>query len=351
MKQKFFLFLATSLLLLFAGADIVYRDMLAPLELEEDKIVEVLYGDSVYRVADKLAALEILQYPRLWVWYARANGQAEKIKAGEYKIQSGKNSLDILRDMVNGDAIKYTLTFIEGWTTAQAIRKMQDSPGIVKTLEPDDHEIILKSINAEEYYSHSEGLFFPDTYHYTRGTKDRDILQKAYRRLTDELNTVWENRQENLPYQNPYEILIMASIIEKETGVDKERPQIAGVFVERMRRGMRLQTDPTVIYGMGSKYKGNITRRDLITPTPYNTYVIDRLPPTPISLVSKASLEAAVKPVLNGDIFFVAKGNGYHVFSKNLADHERAVREYQLRRQEEYRSSPACENEPCDAQE
>ncbi len=348
MKQKILLMAATLVFLSLLSAKLILEELNRPVVVEGDWVVDVLYGDSIYDVANKLTDKQVLTYPRLWIWYGRFFGMAEKIKAGEYKVVSGKTSLSILDDMVKGNAIKYTLTFIEGWTVAQAIKELQKSPGIVATLDPKDQEIILKSINAEGLYSSSEGLFYPDTYQYTKGTKDRDILKKAYGRLMVELNAAWEKRAENLPYKNAYEALIMASIIEKESGVNDERPQISGVFIERLLRGMRLQTDPTVIYGMGEDYHGNITRKDLVTPTAYNTYTMDGLPPTPISLVSRAALEAAVHPLLNGMIFFVAKGNGRHSFSKTLAEHENAVREYQLMRKENYRSTVSeCESKNC----
>jgi UPF0755 protein len=344
MKKKIILGVLALILGVVVFADFINRELNHPVLHGEDKIVDVLYGDSIYQVAEKLKQNHVLNYPVIWIWYARIYGMAEKIKAGEYKIVSGNTSLQILDDMVKGNAVKYTVTFIEGWTTAQAIKELQKSKGIVSTLDPEDHEIILKSINAENLYKHSEGLFYPDTYQYTKGTKDREVLQRAFQRMMKELNDIWSKRAENLPYQTPYEALIMASIIEKESGVDSERKQISGVFVERLLKGMRLQTDPTVIYGMGNDYKGNITRKDLVNPTEYNTYTIDGFPPSPIALVSRASLEAAVHPLLNGMLFFVAKGNGYHAFSKTLVEHERAVREYQLSKKEDYRSTP----EKCD---
>jgi UPF0755 protein len=348
MKQKILLLFTTLVFITLLSAKLMLDELNRPIQLEEDLVVDVLYGDSIYNVAEKLASNNVIVYRGLWVWYARIFGMAEKIKAGEYKIASGKTALSILDDMVKGNAVKYTLTIIEGWTAAQAIRELQKSKGIVATLDPKDQDIILKSINAEGQYSSSEGLFYPDTYQYTKGTKDREILQRAHDHLMVELNAVWERRAENLPYKNAYEVLIMASIIEKESGVDEERKQISGVFVERLLRGMRLQTDPTVIYGMGDSYQGNIRRKDLVTPTAYNTYTIDGLPPTPISLVSRAALDAAVNPLLNGMIFFVAKGDGRHVFSKTLIDHNQAVREYQLSRKKNYRSTVAeCESENC----
>ena len=347
MRYRIFLLLAIVVVAVLIVADIADREMMSPIPEGHDTVFEVLYGDSVYAVAAKLNKEGILPYPKIWIWYARLSGKAEKIKAGEYQISAGKTAMSILDDMVKGNAVKYTLRFVEGWTAAQAVREIQQAKGIVSTLNPEDNDIILKSINADQYYHNVEGLFYPDTYQYTRGTKDRDILQMAYQRLIKELDEAWHSRDEDLPYKNPYEVLIMASIVEKESGVKKERRRIAGVFVERLKRGMRLQTDPTVIYGMGKDYKGNIRRKDLRQPTPYNTYVIYGLPPTPISLVSKAALYAAVHPVLDGSLFFVAKGNGYHVFSKTLEEHNAAVRQYQLRRNHGYRSYPTCKGDAC----
>jgi UPF0755 protein len=349
MKQKIALFFATFIFLLLVVVNLLVKELSKPINIEQDIVIDILYGDSIYKVADKLYEKEILKYPKLWVWYGRAFGLAEKIKAGEYKIVSGATLLCVLDDFVKGNAVKYYVVMIEGKTITQTLKNLQSSEGIVSTLDPTDDSVILKSVEAEENYNHSEGLFYPDTYQYTKGAKDRDILKKAHERLIKELNEVWATRAKNLPYKTPYELLIMASIVERESGSNKERPQIAGVFVERLNRGMRLQTDPTVIYGMGENYKGRIRRKDLTTPTPYNTYTIDGLPPTPISLVSRASLEAAAHPLLNGMIFFVAKGNGYHVFSKTLSEHNRAVREYQLKRKKDYRSTPVkCETTNCE---
>ena len=322
------------------SAWLALKELSLALTLDKPTKVDVAYGDSIYKVAAKLHKAEILTYPKLWVWYARAFDMAEKIKVGEYPIHSGDSQLQVLDNIVKGKVIQYTVTFLEGWTTAEAITALHNSPGIVKTVEPKDHELIVKSIGAEQRFSHSEGLLYPDTYQYSRGTKDRDIMSLAYKRLIDELDKAWQGRDKNLPYKNAYEVLTMASIIERETAVDAERKQIAGVFVRRLRQGMRLQTDPTVIYGMGDAYQGKIRYSDLRTPTAYNTYTIKALPPTPIALPTAASMQAAVHPLDNGMIYFVAKGNGEHQFSKTLAEHNAAVKKYQLNRSKDYRSSP-----------
>src|SRR5690554_2996204 len=311
-----------------------------PIGIEKSQIVDVLYGDSVYKVAAKLKQQNYYPYPRAFVWYARLFGHTA-IKAGEYHLHPRMSALDLLARMNAGLVIDYPVTFIEGQTTRDALNTLQKSYGIVKTLDPTDEESLLKVLGANTRYTHSEGLLFPDTYRYIKGNKDIDVLRRAFQAMESALDDAWQLAQsKNLPYKNAYELLIMASIIERETAVDSEREQIAGVFVQRLQKGMRLQTDPTVIYGMGDDYKGRITRRDLKKPTAYNTYTINGLPPTPIALVSKASMMAAANPLLNGKLYFVAKGDGHHQFSKTLAEHNQAVRRYQLQRSSDYRSTP-----------
>lgn len=322
------------------SAGFTLKTLAKPLNLEQEQIVEVLYGDSVYKLADKLADQDIFAYPPLLVWYARLFDMTN-IKVGEYRVLPEMSALEILDAAVKGRVIEYKLTLIEGKTTAEVLKAIQASYGIVTTLDANDHAAILKAVGADELYQHSEGLFYPETYQYSKGTRDRDILQRAYTVMQKELEIVWQAAEgKNLPYKNAYELLVMASIIERETAVDEERRQIAGVFVQRLRQGMRLQTDPTVIYGMGDAYKGKITRRDLQTSTAYNTYTINGLPPTPIALSTRASLLAAADPLLNDKLYFVGKGNGYHHFSASLTEHNEAVRRYQLSRPADYRSTP-----------
>ncbi len=340
MKQKLLLLLCAVPFFSMLLAGLALKELARPLDLPAATQVEVSYGDSVYKVAQKLEDQGLLKYPTLWIWYARAFDMAEKIKMGEFAIAKDDSVLLILDNIVKGKVIQYSVTFLEGWTTADAIKALHNSPGIVKTLEPTNHKAILKSLDADQQYTHAEGLLYPETYFYSRGTQDRVVMKQAYQRLQKSLDQAWQQRTANLPYKNAYEVLIMASIIERETAVDSERQQIAGVFVQRLRKGMRLQTDPTVIYGMGERYKGRIRTRDLRRPTPYNTYTIKALPPTPIALPTAASMQAAVNPLENGMIYFVAKGDGSHQFSKNLAQHNAAVKKYQLNRKKNYRSSP-----------
>lgn len=341
MKQKLLLVFTALIFLSVLSAGLSLKYLSSPIDLAGETRVEVLYGDSVYKVADKLEQAGVLQYPALWVWYARLFDMAPRVKAGEYRISGDHSPLQILDDMVNARVIEYKVTLVEGWTVSDAINALHNARGIVATLEPGDHKAILKAVNADEQYTHSEGLFFPSTYHYVKGTKDREILRHAYQRLEKELKNAWQQVQDkDLPYKNAYDLLVMASLIEKETAADEEREQIAGVFVARLNRGMRLQTDPTVIYGMGDRYKGKIGWADLRNPTPYNTYTRHGMPPTPIALPGARSLQAAANPLLNGKLYFVGKGDGYHHFSETLAEHNEAVRKYQLNRSDDYRSTP-----------
>ncbi len=215
---------------------------------------------------------------------------------------------------------------IEGTTFKQLLENLKKDQLVTHTITHLPEQQLLKELNIP--YSHPEGLFSPDTYFFAKGETDRKILTHLYTRQMKALDEAWQNRASGLPYKDKYEALIMASIIEKETSIDSELQQVSGVFVRRLKMGMRLQTDPTVIYGMGDNYKGNITRKDLRTPTPYNTYTISGLPPTPIALPSKKAIEAAMHPDNSNNIYFVATGNGGHKFSASLEEHNRAVQQY-----------------------
>jgi UPF0755 protein len=254
-----------------------------------------------------------------------------RIRTGRYEIAAHASPRDILEQLEEGRVVLETLTVIEGWTFADMRRAVEQHPQIQVTLRGRDVPEIMAAIgHAGE---HPEGRFFPDTYRFGAGTTDRELYALAYRKLAETLAAAWEGRAENLPLANAYEALILASIVEKETGLPSERPRIAGVFVTRLRRNMRLQTDPTVIYGIGASYDGNIRERDLRTDTPYNTYTRSGLPPTPIALPSREAIEAATRPHETGDIFFVATGlgDGSHAFSATLEEHNAAVRRYLAR--------------------
>ncbi len=340
MKNIIALLLCAAIFMAMLVAGLSLKHLSDPVALDEPVTIDVIYGDSIHKVAAKMEKAGLINYPKLLVIYARLFDMAHKIKAGEYQVESGQSPLIVLDNIVNNRVIEYEVTLIEGWTSKEAMTALQNAKGIVKTLDISNTESVLKAVGAYDKYRHIEGIFYPDTYHYRQGTKDLDILKVAYQKMDQVLTEAWAVKADNLPYKNAYEALIMASIIERETSVGTERAQISGVFVERLNRGMKLQTDPTVIYGMGDNYKGKVRRKNLLEPTPYNTYVIKGLPPTPIALANEASVHAALHPLLNGKLYFVAKGDGYHYFSETYKEHQKAVREYQLNRKSSYRSTP-----------
>lgn len=315
-----------------------YHWLQSPLAIPEEGIrYELSRGESLGHVTADLGARGVLRHPRGLSLYARLSEQT-RVHAGEYQLNPGLTPLTLLEQLNEGDVVLHQVTLIEGWTFAQALMALHAEEAIEAKLEglSQTEQLSLLGIDVE----HPEGWFFPDTYRFARGTTDVDILRRAHQAMRDQLEQLWPQRAEGLPYDSPYEALIMASLIERETGAPWERETIAGVFVRRLESGMRLQTDPTVIYGMGDRYEGRITRRDLRAPTPYNTYTISGLPPTPIALPGRGALAAALNPAPGTAVYFVAKGDGTHVFSDTLEEHNRAVREYQLRRREGYRSSP-----------
>lgn len=251
----------------------------------------------------------------------------DSLKAGAYEIQQGTTVRQLLKMLSNGELAKMNrVLVIEGTTFGQLMQSLNSSTAVTHTLTGLSNDQILTKLNIPE--AHPEGWFAPDTYYFAQGELDTNILKHLYKTQKKILNDAWQHRSVDLPYKNAYEALIMASIVEKETGLKTERPDVAGVFVRRLKVGMRLQTDPTVIYGMGSNYHGNITRQDLLTPTPYNTYTIDGLPPTPIALPSKAAIEAALHPASGRSLYFVATGTGGHTFSDTLEQHNQAVARY-----------------------
>src|SRR5699024_1305743 len=264
------------------------------------------------------------------------------VKAGEYTLLPADTFLTVLRRLQQGDVVRHSITIVEG----TRFRDLRHLLAATETLSAETSELsdadIMQLLGHEGV--HPEGWFAPDTYFYIKGDSDLDILQRAFNEQDKRLQELWQSKQAYLPYSTPYEALIMASIIERETGVASERREIAGVFVRRLQRGMKLQTDPTVIYGMGEEYKGRITRADLRKATPYNTYVIQGMPPTPIALPGKAAIHAALNPASGNTLYFVAKGDGSHYFSKSYNEHRAAIRRYQLQRRDDYRSSPAPES-------
>ena len=291
-------------------------------------------GTTLRQVAAELAGRGILREPLYLRLLGRERGDANRIKAGDYALEHGMTPNDVIDLFVSGAVIEYSLTLVEGWTFRQALEAVRRHERIVHTLDDDiDDEAVMAAIEAPGV--HPEGRFFPDTYRFPGGTTDVDFLRRAYERMSGILAEEWAARSEGLPLESAEEALILASIVEKETGLPEERAEVAGVFVRRLRKGMLLQTDPTVIYGMGASFDGNIRRRDLKKDTPYNTYTRSGLTPTPICLPGRDAIHAALHPADGDALYFVATGDGGHKFSATLAEHNRAVRRYQLKRKEQ----------------
>jgi UPF0755 protein len=287
-------------------------------------------GETVRGVLADLEELGAITDRRAIEVQLKVRGSPQ-IKTGRYEIPAHASPEEILKQLADGRVLLESLTVVEGWTFADMRRVVEAHPGIRSTLKGKSVPEFMAAIGHEG--EHPEGRFFPDTYRFAEGTSDRELFVLAYRKMAESLEAAWARRVQGLPLADPYAVLTLASIVEKETGLASERPRIAGVFVTRLRRNMRLQTDPTVIYGIGESYDGNIRERDLRTDTPYNTYTRGGLPPTPIALPSREALEAVVNPLETGDIFFVATGigDGSHVFSATLEAHNAAVARYLAR--------------------
>jgi UPF0755 protein len=314
-----------------AGATVwwAHRWLHAPIAaLDAPTIFEVERGATLRSVARSLHARGLLDQPQVWIAWARTLQRSTQLKAGEYELKPGLTPQSLLELLSSGRVVLHSITFIEGSMFADVMKALQAHTAVDAQYANRSADELMTALGAPGV--HPEGQFFPDTYHFPRGTTDLELLSIAYRRMQTELEAAWAARAQDLPLASPYEALILASIIEKETALDRERPQVAGVFVERLRRGMRLQTDPTVIYGMLDRYDGNIRRADLLRDTPYNTYTRAGLPPSPIALPGRSSLRAATQPNVTGALFFVATGDGdgSHYFSKTLAEHNAAVQRY-----------------------
>ncbi len=292
--------------------------------------LEVKRGQTVRTIASNLATAGLLQRPIWWEFYARYTGLARSIKTGEYTVSTAVSPIALLDELQLGRQKQYAFTILEGWNIWQLREALATDPILIQTLQNVDDADLLESIGATR--GHPEGQFLPDTYLFPRGTTDAEFLLRAHNALVVKLDEVWQARQDNLPVTTAYEVLTLASIIEKETSVAAERQMVSGVIAGRLRKGMRLQMDPTVIYGIGKSFNGNITRRDLKTATPYNTYTIAGLPPTPIAMSGAESLEAAVNPAATKALFFVADGTGGHVFNETVEEHNKAVRKYILKK-------------------
>lgn len=284
-------------------------------------------GSGLRSAANQMERAGALRHSDLFVIMGRLLGEAGNIKPGIYEIDSPLTPYRLLRKITEGDVTQHAVTFVEGWTFRQMRKSLDEHPGIKHDSRELSEAEILKRLGAKA--ASPEGLFFPDTYHFDSGSSDLLVLRRAYRLMQSHLDAQWKSRAADLPLATPYEALILASIVEKETGQPNDRPMVAAVFVNRLRKGMLLQADPTVIYGVGETFDGNIRKRDLTTDTPYNTYTRTGLPPTPIAMPGLASLAATLNPPASDVLFFVARGDGSSQFSRTLGEHERAVTKYQ----------------------
>ncbi|AHF03755.1 aminodeoxychorismate lyase [Marichromatium purpuratum 984] len=301
-----------------------------PIALDRESIVfDIPVGSSLGQIAERLTERGAIPHPYYFIALAYRRGDQARIKAGEYTLTAAMTPVEVLDHLVRGKVVQYPITLVNGWTFRRAVEAIDAHPhfGGEGLAALSDAELMARLGHPGE---HPEGRFFPDTYAFPRGTTGIDVLRRAMQRMKLVLAEEWAGRAENLPVETPYEALILASIVEKETAATHERAKIAGVFVRRLRMGMRLQTDPTVIYGMGERYEGDIRRSDLREATAYNTYVIDGLPPTPISLPGRGTIHAVLHPADGDALFFVSKGDGTHKFSATYAEHKRAVRRYIL---------------------
>jgi UPF0755 protein len=288
---------------------------------------ELAAGSSLKAVSRQLAVAGLLPEPYSFTWLGRLLAKAGRIQAGNYLLEHPVTPLQLLEKMTSGDVSQNAITFIEGWNFRQMREVMDAHSGLRHDTRAISEADILRALNLD--YSTAEGLFFPDTYHFNRGDSDLHVLRRALRLQEKHLREAWENRAPDLPYASPYEALIMASIIEKETGLPEERALIAAVFVNRLKIGMRLQTDPTVIYGLRERFDGNLRKEDLLADGPYNSYTRLGLPPTPIAMPGADAMRAALHPADSRVLYFVAKGNGSHHFSNTLEEHNRAVARFQ----------------------
>ena len=316
-----------------------YQALHQPLEITQEQLLDVPAGSTPTGVLNRLQTEGVIK-DAFWLrLYWRFNLSGQALHSGEYRMVPGMDVDALFGVWKRKAVVQYSLTLVEGWNFRQVRAALAKQAKLDQTLAGlSDAELMTKIGHPDVF---PEGRFFPDTYRYVRGMTDAEVLKQAYARLEEVLDEEWAARAADAPYADPYQALIMASLVEKETGVPQERGQIAGVFVRRLKLGMQLQTDPTVIYGMGERYNGKLTRADLKQATPYNTYVIAGMPPTPISLVGREAIHAALNPVSGDSLYFVAKGDGSHVFSNDLDAHNAAVREYQIKRRADYRSSPA----------
>jgi len=349
---KFFIASLVLLALVSAAAILGYlRYIERPLPIASPFVYEVKKGSSSNRVISDLHKLGIIEHQEVAKIYVRHQKLGAKLKAGEFEIEQGMTLVELFALLTSNQHVSYKVSLIEGSTFKEARAVLASDSRLKHLLDGFSDKEVLQKISGQSkgdtglpqkaafVFTHPEGAIYPDTYFFHKGESDLSILKRAHQRLLKVLDEEWNKRQPKLPLATPYEALILASIVEKETGKPSEREEIAGVFVRRLNMNMRLQTDPTVIYGLGERYKGNIKRKHLRELTPYNTYRINGLPPTPIALAGREAIHAALNPKSGKTLYFVAKGDGSHVFSETLKQHNKAVKEYQLRRRSDYKST------------
>ena len=336
--KKFFVFLLILLLILggvgFWGYQKLTEFVHTPVNVTQDQLLTIERGTTGSKLAALLEQEKILEHADLLPWLLKLQPQLNKVKAGTYSLTGVKTLQDLL-DMINsGKEAQFSVKFIEGKTFKEWRKNLENAPHLKQTLQgKSDKEIMalldIPAVAKAVYeWNNMDGWLYPDTYNYTPNSTDLELLKRSTTRLQKALDKAWNERDENLLLTDPYQMLILASIVEKETGIAAERPQVASVFINRLKANMKLQTDPTVIYGMGERYTGNIRKKDLETMTPYNTYMIEGLPPTPIAMVSESALQAVAHPAKTDFYYFVADGSGGHKFTRNLNEHNKAVQEY-----------------------
>lgn len=329
MNSKVVIIIVVAFLSLFL---ITMQNMYTPNDLIEDKTIEIKPGATIRSLVSQLEDNDLVKFPKLLILWSRINGDAKRLQVGEYTIKPATSLSELMNDITSGRVRQYSLKLLEGWSFKQFMQAINSHEAINHKLTGLTENEILKQLEIN--YDHPEGLFFPETYNIHKNISDIDVLKRAYLLMEKNLKTLWAGRDKGLPFKSPYEALILASIVEKESAVKEERPLIAGAFINRLRKKMRLQTDPTVIYGMGDKYKGDIRFRDLRNDTPYNTYTRSGLPPTPIAMPGLGALEAVMHPAKTDYLYFVAYGDnsGRHKFSSTLEEHNKAVDKYQRKK-------------------
>jgi UPF0755 protein len=315
---------------LVSTVEFVKQNVNKPINIDDEQILTIENGHYAHYVINRLYGREIIIHPMAFKIMLKLKPELAKIKTGTYQLTPGMSGIEVFEMLSRGDEKQYSISLVEGLRWKDWIAQLNANEMLIATDK--SHEDWLTFVEPPPIGFSMEGWLMPDTYYFTQNTTVDSIVNRAYQSMQQYLLEAWAMRQVDLPYEDPYEALIMASIIEKETGLAQERPRIAGVFVNRLRKNMRLQTDPTVIYGMGDQFDGNIRRKDLRAPTAYNTYVIRGLPPTPIAMPSKLAIDAALNPLETEDLYFVSRGDGSHYFSRTLEEHNQAVRKYQLKK-------------------